>query len=530
MAAQWFCKISGKISPPLSPKQLKALASQGKLGPNDLVRQGDAGPWIPAVCVRGLMPGDGSAATLPEATPRPMAETARRGPAKYARKSKPVGTPAPTKSSPVLPVAETTGAPSSESTKPSRVPPAVPKSRPGPRQAAPVGISAVSQSATHRALGRSITTPRKRRRNNLLAVGFLTVALIAVAVAGVVLLTQQQDDSIAKADHAVPAALANQPSQEKPAVKDGVAPKAGGARPAARPEKETRWTDASKARVRCGEVRVQVLSARIGDAPEAGSGEKCLLITLQVENLSANEDHEFVRWSSFGTQADHVTLTDNTGKPYRQRVAGGKTDPLAQSPATGFRRAASRQATLLAAFQATGTALESPAESEAPVLDERRPHAKKVPQRSSGRRPVAELLPAAGKIKDVLVFECPGDGVEKLYLTLPGKAVGWHESINFLIPKAMFRGDDKPAEPDPFAEEPEKGEESEKPETGDSKMPETPKPADQEELDPGEKAFRELNKELQGEDDEEGEDFETMLKPKPKPKPKGAKKRRRSRR
>lgn len=84
----WFCRIAGREIGPLSLEQLQTMAASGQLVPNDRVRQGEAGSWIPADDVEGLFSGskalpsgalsdDGSilsppvARILPAATPMP---------------------------------------------------------------------------------------------------------------------------------------------------------------------------------------------------------------------------------------------------------------------------------------------------------------------------------------------------------------------------------------------------------------------------------------------------------------------------
>lgn len=54
MSQNWFCKVSGKEVGPLSSHQVKVLAAKGKLKPEDLIRQGEEGKWIPARRAKGL--------------------------------------------------------------------------------------------------------------------------------------------------------------------------------------------------------------------------------------------------------------------------------------------------------------------------------------------------------------------------------------------------------------------------------------------------------------------------------------------
>ncbi len=56
MSADWFCKIGEKKYGPLNDKQLKTIVAKGQLKPEHLVRQGSAGPWVPAGRIKGLFP------------------------------------------------------------------------------------------------------------------------------------------------------------------------------------------------------------------------------------------------------------------------------------------------------------------------------------------------------------------------------------------------------------------------------------------------------------------------------------------
>ena len=61
MADPWYCMIAGAQTGPLSAAQLKALAVEGRLFPQDQVRQGTVGPWVVAGQVKGLFPVAGPA-------------------------------------------------------------------------------------------------------------------------------------------------------------------------------------------------------------------------------------------------------------------------------------------------------------------------------------------------------------------------------------------------------------------------------------------------------------------------------------
>ena len=54
MAADWYFKISGEEVGPLSARQLRVMAEQGKLTPTDEIRQGIGGAWVAAGRIKGL--------------------------------------------------------------------------------------------------------------------------------------------------------------------------------------------------------------------------------------------------------------------------------------------------------------------------------------------------------------------------------------------------------------------------------------------------------------------------------------------
>jgi hypothetical protein len=62
MPVVWFCKTSGGQLGPLSLQQLRAMAADGRLWPEDHVRQGAEGPWVPAARMQALFPAAESAA------------------------------------------------------------------------------------------------------------------------------------------------------------------------------------------------------------------------------------------------------------------------------------------------------------------------------------------------------------------------------------------------------------------------------------------------------------------------------------
>jgi hypothetical protein len=53
---EWYCEIAGREIGPLLSQQLRAMAAKGQILPDDRVRRGAHGPWLPAQNVRGLFP------------------------------------------------------------------------------------------------------------------------------------------------------------------------------------------------------------------------------------------------------------------------------------------------------------------------------------------------------------------------------------------------------------------------------------------------------------------------------------------
>lgn len=54
MSIEWFIKINGEVSGPISSKALKINAVDGKLSPHALIRKGESSKWIKASAIKGL--------------------------------------------------------------------------------------------------------------------------------------------------------------------------------------------------------------------------------------------------------------------------------------------------------------------------------------------------------------------------------------------------------------------------------------------------------------------------------------------
>lgn len=53
-AAEWFYTQRGEVYGPVSSADLRAAAHLGFVGPNDMIRRGEHGPWEAARSFRGL--------------------------------------------------------------------------------------------------------------------------------------------------------------------------------------------------------------------------------------------------------------------------------------------------------------------------------------------------------------------------------------------------------------------------------------------------------------------------------------------
>ena len=58
MATEWFYKRDGKQIGPVSSAQIRALAADGTLGPDSLLRKGDTDAWFKAAKIKALFPDE----------------------------------------------------------------------------------------------------------------------------------------------------------------------------------------------------------------------------------------------------------------------------------------------------------------------------------------------------------------------------------------------------------------------------------------------------------------------------------------
>jgi len=70
MSKEWYAKVMGKKVGPMTGGQLKQLAVQQRLTPEDLIRKGESGSWTPANRVKGLF--DKRVTVVPQGQQRPV--------------------------------------------------------------------------------------------------------------------------------------------------------------------------------------------------------------------------------------------------------------------------------------------------------------------------------------------------------------------------------------------------------------------------------------------------------------------------
>lgn len=75
--ADWYYAKNGQQKGPISPAELKKLATSGEIAPTDLVFQEGGTQWVEASTVKGLFPA-GGAKPAPVPTPAPAPAPARR--------------------------------------------------------------------------------------------------------------------------------------------------------------------------------------------------------------------------------------------------------------------------------------------------------------------------------------------------------------------------------------------------------------------------------------------------------------------
>lgn len=81
MNVQWYCKIAGRQVGPLAARQLKAMAEAGQISAADLVRREGDKSWVPAHHVKGLFPATpADSASRPDSKVLPVAKALDKSP------------------------------------------------------------------------------------------------------------------------------------------------------------------------------------------------------------------------------------------------------------------------------------------------------------------------------------------------------------------------------------------------------------------------------------------------------------------
>jgi hypothetical protein len=405
MAAEWFCIISGEAVGPLSSQQLRAMVRQGKLKAEHPIRQGTAGPWVPAGRVKGLFPSDHASPVIADSTDFPAAKPGSGAAGTPAPRARPA---APRAVRPLhLPVAQPAPEPPPPAAPPApRRPPSGPAAKPAAAAGSGLGrfaIDADADTPAARITGRRSGVGlgrRKSGRKNAAVVASLALLVVALGIVAAVLAFSSGgfggragpsaanapnggDENAPTGDHA-----AGNPGQSG---HDASASRSDG--PATDPA-ANHWVDATDSAIRRASVKVRILSAETGYPAFARALEspeplrRWLLIAVELQNLDPGKG---LKYSRFGGRASPgVRLTDNLGNTYRRKTFG----------------------------------------------------------RPAGRGQLGSVVVRAGEpVEDLLVFDPPAESVDYLRLELPAAAFGGQGTLNFQIPNDMIAAADKKPEP-----------------------------------------------------------------------------------
>lgn len=449
MATEWFCRIRGQLRGPLSPQDLKALATAGQLAPDSLVRQGTAGAWVKAGRVKGLF--QSGAAVDAKARPETSAATEDRGgvvavgdlpdlgsalgdlgdlPALAATgsaKALPIGRPV----EPVLPLGQV-----------APVGATVPTGMPLPTGTL-LGGGPLLVEPTLTASGRADPTRRERSpaaekgklsSARVMSVGIVAVVLsflglcfvlhpiIPVVLGAAGVLTALRAMMLAGSRHRAALAAAGAGailglvaagwglnttlSMDDPQgwlnANFGGALTGAPVAPQGSKGPLLHWHQAPEDVALAGDMRIQITGASVGHLPgreanaKAGATEDekiYLMISVRLENVS-NRKVDYVSYSGTVRGAEPPLLRDDLGSNYSRVTTPGLSGQLRRE----------------------------------------------------------SLYPGKAQV-DLMVFERPVPSYQQLELTLPGSAFGDTEPVRFKIPRSMVEVDDTSAPPK-GAEEP----------------------------------------------------------------------------
>ncbi len=342
MATEWFCIITGKQFGPLSSKQIRTMAASGRLAPDDQVRRGADGSWVAASRVKGLFTEDGAPTGLTDSTdlPEPMGvipapETkppAKKPPAKAAPKPKPTRRPAAKPAA--VPVAQPVAkVPRAQA---AAAPPAAPARASGSvsggasggasPNANPLGIVAESRTAAAAGYGpEGPQVPDARKRKKKQNVVVVLVLLLVIAGLGCIPIVMSMvgdgsDKPSAQLEEKTAAMATTKTTGKTPGPAPPAPPTDPGGDPP--PVADTKWYDASTETITRDDVRVKILSARLGRVQctqptgrTARSSSDNLQITVEIENAHPEKAKSYQGWCTLGAT---LRTTDNRSRQYAQ--------------------------------------------------------------------------------------------------------------------------------------------------------------------------------------------------------------------
>lgn len=282
MADAWYCKIAGEESGPLPKQELKRMAGDGELLPDDLVRNGDSGAWLPAGRVKDLFgAAAGSSSDSSESRAKPLP------------KAKPVSRPGGSASSPSTPPKPVRRAVPVDAANTPETPAAAPAAAfdfleneyaaPTPPVSGGSAKVASAKSATAEAMEKKRADQKKRM---LILFGILAGFVLLLGGLLLVLALRGKNEpkpSEPKADLAQ--------AKEKEKEKEGEKQEAGDV-----------WTDASKNGQTLGPITVYVLSAKVEKPSltdgKSGPQDKLVVHLRLVNNRAENKRIEYTPWNS----------------------------------------------------------------------------------------------------------------------------------------------------------------------------------------------------------------------------------------
>lgn len=409
----WYLKIANKEVGPLSSQQLKTMAKKGQLGPEDLIRQGNGGPWVAAGRVKGLLSLATSRSSGSAITPLPTAkaindtvelikgaDTAETIPivsnAHRPETAIPLELPPPSgylsvAESAALPLATPVPGSPSHPGDPRRGSPIPTGSTPSipvgvlitPTVASPPPMSTSGNAlaptpAASEAVNSAEAKRKQQRQQRVVFLGLMGSFVILAVVAAIVIVSSSGSTSVksaaARTNSAEPAAstqpetLANSKDMtELDPLKIAEATLAAAAPAKRSSEGDDRWVDAHHGTVACGSVKVRVKAVEVGKVRFTRATEKCLAVHLELTNTHDTKIREFTPRSGL----PGLALVDNLENKYQLRSAKRKNDSIYPGSSLAetffFQPPVSKAKTLRLQWPATAFGEEGAVRFEIPV-------------------------------------------------------------------------------------------------------------------------------------------------------------------